>query len=73
MTKRTLQIDVLGACENNESIIECNVIVSGRCCRFYTSKSNYEALMFDGVFVRNGKEKDSANVLNTTKVFHESN
>jgi hypothetical protein len=45
--------------------------VDGRDCRIYTSKSNYEALMFDGVFIRDGKEKDSANCINTTKVYLE--
>jgi hypothetical protein len=27
--------------------------------------------MFDGVFIRDGKERDSANVLNTTRVYVE--
>jgi hypothetical protein len=70
--KRTLQIDVLGPLESNEDIMECKIYIDGRCCRFYTSKANYEALMYDGIFLRNGKEKDSAGVINTTNTFIES-
>lgn len=71
MKQRKLQIDVIGPHEEDEKIIECRLIVDGRCCLFYTSRANYQALMFDGVFIRDGKEKDSANVLNTTRVYIE--
>lgn len=71
MKKRTLQIDVKGPLEDDPSIIECRISIDGRDCTFYTSKSNYHALMYDGVFIRDGKERDSANVLNTTNVFIE--
>lgn len=73
MTKRSLQIDVLGEVPSSPGMIECNLYVDGRCCTFWTTKSNYEALMYDKVFLRNGKEKDSANVYNTTNVFYEEN
>lgn len=69
--KRTLQIDVKGHVEKNHNLIECNLYVDGRCCRIYMSKSNYEALIYDGVFIRDGMTKDSAEVLNTTNVFEE--
>jgi hypothetical protein len=68
---RKLQIDVLGPVENQDDIIECRLIVDGRWCKFYTSRDSYEALMDDGLFIRYGKERDSANVLNTTRVFQE--
>jgi len=68
---RTLQIDVLGPEELNSDIIKCRIYIDGRCCTFWTTNSNYEALMYDKVFIRNGKSKDSANVLNTTNVFIE--
>jgi hypothetical protein len=71
MKKRKLQIDVIGPHEEDEKIIECDIWIDGRCCTFYTSRANYQALMFDKVFVRDGKEKDSAGVLNTTNVFEE--
>jgi hypothetical protein len=69
--KRKLQIDVKGTMEADANIIEMVLSVDGRDCIFYTSKANYEALIYDGVFVRNGKENDSANCLNTTNVYVE--
>ena len=69
--QRKLQIDVKGPLLSDPGIIEMVLSVDGRDCRFYTSKSNYEALIFDGVFVRDGKEKDSANCLNTTNIYVE--
>ena len=71
MKKRTLQIDVIGPTEDDERIIECVLIVDGRSCTFYTSRANYQALIFDQVFIRDGKERDSAGILNTTHVFDE--
>lgn len=69
--KRKLQIDVKGPIESDANIIEMVLSVDGRDCRFYTSKANYEALIYDGVFVRDGNEKDSANCVNTTNVYVE--
>jgi hypothetical protein len=71
MSKRELQIDVKGPVNGNPQLIECCIYIDGRCCTFWTTKSNYEALMYDGIFIRDGKERDSANVLNTTNVFVE--
>jgi hypothetical protein len=71
MKKRTLQIDIKGFHEENDRVVEFNLIVDGRTCLCYTSRSNYEALIYDGFFVRDGKEKDSAGILNTTKMFDE--
>ncbi|RZM17756.1 MAG: hypothetical protein EOO88_42540 [Pedobacter sp.] len=68
---KQLQIDVKGPLEGNDSLIECRLYYNGRCCTFYTSKANYKALMHDGLFIRNGKERDSADILNTTNVFIE--
>jgi len=69
--QRKLQIDVKGPMEADSNIIEMVLSVDGRDCRFYTSKSNYEALIYDGIFVRDGKKKDSANCVNTTNVYIE--
>lgn len=71
MSKRELQIDVKGPEPSNPELIRCNIYVDGRCCAFWTTKSNYEALMYDKVFIRDGKTLDSANILNTTNVFVE--
>ena len=69
--KRKLQIDVKGPIHEDINIIEMVLHVDGRACRFYTSKANYEALIYDGFFTRNGKEKDSANCVNTTNNYIE--
>lgn len=71
MGKRSLQIDVKGLHEDDERIVEFNLIVDGRTCLCYTSRSNYQALIYDGFFIRDGKEKDSAGVLNTTRMYDE--
>lgn len=72
MEKRLLQIDVKGPMENMPELIECIISIDGRDCRFYTSKANYDALVYDKVFIRDGKEKDSAGMINTTNVFTEN-
>jgi len=71
MGKRILQIDVKGPTKIDNNIIECVLSVDGRDCTFFTSRSNYEALMYDKVFIRDGKERDSAGILNTTNMFEE--
>lgn len=69
--QRKLQIDVKGSMEADPNIIEMVLSVDGRDCRIFTSKSNYEALVYDGFFVRDGKEKYSADCINTTNVYVE--
>lgn len=71
LKKRTLQIDVRGTVEGQENLIEMILSIDGRDCRIYTSKANYEALVYDKIFTRDGKNRDSANILNTTNVFVE--
>lgn len=62
----TIQIDV--KVKHNEWI-ECTLYADGRAVRIFMHEANYKALMHDGFFIRNGKELDSANVLNTTEVY----
>jgi hypothetical protein len=70
-TKRKLQIDVKGPTDYRGAIIEMVLSVDGRDCTIYTSRSNYEALIFDGFFIRDGMKKDSAGIVNTTNVYVE--
>lgn len=70
MDKRTLKIDVIGPVEGTD-LVKCKLRVNGRTCAFWTTRSNYEALMYDNIFIRDGKEIDSDGVINTTKVFIE--
>ena len=71
MQGKTLQIDVLGEVGQNKNLVMCRLTVDGRDCRFIISKHDYEALINDNVFVRDGKTQDSADVWNTTNVFVE--
>lgn len=73
MSKRELQIDVITIGEeiHYKDMVRCNIYIDGRCCTFWTTQSNYEALKRDRVFIRHGNEKDSANVINTTNMFIE--
>lgn len=66
MAKKTLQIDVLVVGDSNTI---CNLYADGRCIKIAMLTTDYEALKTDGVFIRDGKTRDSAQVLNTTKVY----
>ena len=76
MESRTLQIDVMGVEPNFDSIrkdelIRCKLYVDGRACIFWTTEANYKALIYDGFFVRDGKNVDSSGAVNTTNTFTE--
>lgn len=70
MGNRTMQIDVIGLIEGTE-FMKCKLYADGRVCAFYMTESNYKALMYDKIFIRDGKTVDSANVINTTNIFIE--
>lgn len=69
MRKRWLQIDVMGPEVQNENLIRCKMFVDGRCYLCWITKEAYEDMILDKVFIRDGIEKDSADVINTTNVF----
>lgn len=71
MRKRWLQIDVMGAESQNENLIRCKMYVDGHCYLCWITKEAYDDMLFDKVFIRDGKEKDGADVINTTNVFYE--
>lgn len=61
-----LQIDVIEA--NDETgIVTCIFSTGERDVRIYMSYNDYENLIQDKFFIRDGTWRDSANVLNTTK------
>lgn len=62
----SIQIDVK---EITQTIARCNMYTGPRCVEIVMSRSDYDALVYKGFFIRNGKEKDSAGLLNTTAVF----
>lgn len=66
---KELQIDVKGPHEKDPNYMECRLYYDGRCVRIIMSKYDYEELMRDGLFIRNGLANDSAGVINTTKPY----
>ena len=58
-----MQIDVK---RNEKGMMVCNLYTGDRCVRIYMCEQDYNDLIQDGFFIRSGKEKDSADVINTT-------
>jgi hypothetical protein len=71
MKNRSLQIDVIRPMIFDLSIFECKLIINGRAARVYMSNSDYQRLIAEGVFIRDGKTSDSSGVINTTRVWEE--
>lgn len=53
----------------DNGMIRCSMYTGERCIKIFMEKYEYENLIRDGFFIRDGKERDSANVLNTTEVY----
>jgi len=64
-----MQIDVIKPLTN--IVMECNLYTGDRCVKITMLRSDYELLVKEGFFIRDGKSKDSAGVLNTTQEYHE--
>jgi len=62
----SIQIDVT---EIRDGIVICNLYTSERCVKIIMQPHDYQELIRDGFFIRDGKELDSANVLNTTEYY----
>lgn len=73
--KKELQIDVMpriyDSIDDGNSYMKCNVYIDGRCVQMFISTFDYHLLRRDGVFIRDGKQVDSAGVVNTTKMWVE--
>ena len=51
----------------------CNLYTPVSCVEIVMRKSDYEFLVHKGFFIRDGKEKDSAGILNTTDTYYSLN
>lgn len=71
MANQKIQIDVKGTVKGNDQLMDCYMYTEERCVKIYMTKYEYELLINDGFFIRDGKSLDSANVLNTTNTFIE--
>jgi len=63
MPDNYIQIDVKTLAENH---VICNMYTGQRCVKIAMSLSDYYDLIRDRFFIRDGKERDSAGILNTT-------
>jgi hypothetical protein len=64
-----IQIDVIKRVEGFEHLLQCNMYADGITIKIFLHMNSYEELIQSGFFIRDGKSLDSANVLNTTKVY----
>lgn len=65
-----MQIDVICPIDGTD-IMKCKLYVDRRSCTIGMPKVDYEQLMRDNVFIRDGKSIDAAGVINTTRTFVE--
>lgn len=68
--KRTMQIDVIEEVKGTQ-YLQCKLYIDGNASVILMNKIDYERLLSDSFFVRDGKNRDSAGVLNTTNTFLE--
>ena len=72
MNKRTIQIDVIGPIEETE-LMKCKLYVDGRVCVIGMSLYDYEELMREKVFIRDGTRGDSPGCGSILIAFGENN
>lgn len=68
-TQFKMQIDVKQI-DASKNFATCNLYTGERCVKIFMSVTDYENLLRDGFFIRDGKERDSADVLNTTLTYY---
>lgn len=64
----SVQIDVTKR-EAMPHVTTCNLYTGGRCVPIFMRTCDYENLIRDGFFIRDGKTEDSAKVFNTTALY----
>lgn len=55
-----------------DGFARCLLYTGGRCIQMVITEADYHSLVRDGFFIRDGKEIDSAGVVNTTNTFYPS-
>jgi len=61
-----MQIDVI---DIKNGFAKCSLYTGERCVQIVMQEYEYENLIRDGFFIRNGQSKDSAGVLNTSDMY----
>lgn len=67
-----IQIDakkIIPGSPGNLDLIECNLYTGERCVKIFIASNDYENLIRDKFFIRDGKTTDSAGCINTTDVY----
>lgn len=67
MSDYQVQIDVI---EEKENVVWCNLYTGVYCAKIAMAAADYKILKHRGFFIRDGKERDSANVLNTSLIYY---
>lgn len=67
--EKKIQINVVGKADKRKvrqynDLIECRICIDERTCKFWTTEANYEALVYDGFFLRNDKSIDQDEITN---------
>lgn len=63
-----IQIDVIGKLENSQ-FVKCKLYIDGEATPILMPETEYQRLIQEGFYVRDGEQCDSAGVINTTKVY----
>lgn len=63
-----IQIDV-NKIDENTGCVTCGMYTGGSWVKILMHRNDYETLIREGFFIRDGKTTDSAGILNTTKTF----
>lgn len=61
-----MQLDVIHV---DEMSAVCNLYADDRCVKVIMRADDYQSLLRDNFFVRDGKEQDDAGVWNTSEVY----
>lgn len=64
-----VQIDVIKK-DTEKEIVHCHLYTGQRCVTIVMALWEYDNLVRDGFFIRDGKNRDSAGVLNTTNSYY---
>jgi hypothetical protein len=67
--RKQIQLDIKDI-PGTEEFKKLNIYVDGSLYAAILPVNEYETMLRDGVFIRDGKTTDSANVINTTETFY---
>jgi hypothetical protein len=66
--KKWIQLDIRDA--EGTGFVKVNIYFNGSCYLAYMPEPEYDKMLNDGCFIRDGKTLDGANVRNTTDIFY---